>query len=48
MLARVDQDMVDSFTICCRIVGVDGMDEGGDFHEVGAGADYGNYFHGKK
>jgi hypothetical protein len=47
MLARVDKDMVDSFTIRCRIVGVDGVDEWGDFHEVGAGADNGNNFHRK-
>jgi hypothetical protein len=27
-------------------VGLDGFDEGRDLHEVGAGADYGDDFHG--
>jgi hypothetical protein len=41
MLAGVDQQVFDPvFCICGPVMGVDGPDERGDFHEVGPCADY--------
>jgi hypothetical protein len=46
MLARVDQKVFDpGIFICCPVMGVDGPDERGDFHEIGACAHNGDDFH---